>query len=158
LILRAGRKLCRSHPDLYDALRETLTALDEQKHVRFPIFWKFQLDVCRSLGFELQLQYDALSGKLFKLPISNPIRFHFSDGTFTEDGGTKDPGDGVLTAESFAILLRLSTASRDFAARLAVSPKAEKEITSFLSRYLETHLPIRGRLRSLEALRWSRAH
>ena len=145
------------HDDLYDATQEALAALDAQKGVCLPLLWKFELILLRALGFNLQLKQCAASGKVLSPPFAGPIRFRYRDGIFiSPEASFKDNTDGTLSADSFALLARLVDAGYSFAGRLIVKEKTEQEIARFLNQYLESHLPVSGRLRSLEALRWSR--
>jgi DNA repair protein RecO (recombination protein O) len=146
------------HVDLFDATREALSALDAQQGVCLPLLWKFELILFQALGFHLQLRQCAVSGKALAPPFTGPIRFRYRDGIFVSPEATFAEGsDGALSADSFAMLARLMDAGYQFAGRLIVKEKAEQEITRFLNHYLESHLPVSGRIRSLEALRWSRS-
>lgn len=147
------------HQDLYFATREALLALDYHEGVSLPLLWKYELILFKALGFGLQMQKCAVTGKPLTPPFSAPIRFRYRDGVFLSPETTfSGPTDGVLTSESFALLSRLSEASYQFAGRLKVKESTEQELIRFLQSYLESHLPVRGTLRSLEALRWSRKH
>jgi DNA repair protein RecO (recombination protein O) len=145
------------HDDLYDATQEALAALDAQQGVCLPLLWKFELILFQALGFNLQIRQCAVTGKAFTPPFTGPIRFRYRDGIFiSPDASCTDGTDGALSADSFAILARLMDAGYPFAGRLIVKEKTEQEISRFLNQYLESHLPVSGRLRSLEALRWTR--
>jgi DNA repair protein RecO (recombination protein O) len=145
------------HRDLYDATCEALAALDAQQGVCLPLLWKFELILFQALGFNLQIKQCAVTGKALTPPFSGPIRFRCRDGIFVSpEASVADGTDGALSADSFAILARLMDAGYPFAGRLIVKEKTEQEISRFLNQYLESHLPVSGRLRSLEALRWSR--
>jgi len=145
------------HEDLFLATREALLALDNQQGVSLPLLWKYKLLLFQSLGFGLQTRKCASKGTPLVPPFTDSIRFRYRDGIFISPGSDfSGQIDGALTAESFALLSRLVDASYQFAGRLKVKEQTETELTKFLQRYLESHLPIRGRLRSLEALRWSR--
>jgi DNA repair protein RecO (recombination protein O) len=145
------------HSDLYDATREAFASLDDQRGVCLPLLWKFELILFRALGFGLQLNLCAASGKPLAPPFSAPIRFRYRDGMFLSPEAPSTGGtDGALSSDSFAVLARLMEASYQFAGRLVVKEKTEQEIIRFLHQFLESHLPVSGRLRSLEALRWCR--
>jgi DNA repair protein RecO (recombination protein O) len=143
------------HPELYDAAVETLASLDERPASPLPFLWAFELNLFRELGFELRLTECAESGKPLIAPFRGPIRFRLADGGFFHPESRPAIFDGELSPESFAALAKLSTASRAFVSRLNLNPRTNQDLANFLARYLETHLPIRGKLRSLEALHWS---
>jgi len=143
------------HPDLYDAASATLHALDQRPHSPLPLLWMFEITLFRALGFGLQVDADALTGKPFSPPFPPNVRYRMSSGAFSvSDAPGGGESDGHLSAESFALLRALSTFSVQTAGRISFSPRVRGELTQFLARYLETHLPVRGKIRSLEALYW----
>jgi DNA repair protein RecO len=145
------------HPALYDAAASTLRALDTQQKISLPLLWKFELDLLTELGFRLRLERCALTGKQLAPPLRGPVKYRFQDGTFVSPGELPhEPLDGALAAESFAVLARLQSTTRDFAGKMTVKPRTEIELTRFLQKFLEYHLPVSGRLKSLLALRWTR--
>jgi DNA repair protein RecO (recombination protein O) len=146
------------HPDLYDATREALQAMEARRAVTLPLLWKFELNLFRALGFDLQLGRCAVTGNALKPPFTGAIRYLLSDGVFlSQPAVSSEAVDGALSADSFAILARLAEADYAFAGRMIVKDRTETEINRFLQQYLESHLPVNGRLQSLEALRWCRA-
>jgi len=145
-----------AHPALFDVTRQILRTLDAVDVVSPAPLWKFELDLLKELGFELQLTACAATGRPLTPPFSAPIRFRLQDGLFfSPDSAPGGPVDGKLSVAAFAVLAQLSRASFEFAGKLTSSESVAAELTRFLQRYLESHLPVRGRLRSLEALRWS---
>ncbi|RQV94932.1 DNA repair protein RecO [bacterium] len=154
--------LCSLHEDdphesLFAATRDALRAMDSSQGVLMPLLWKYELILFRTLGFGLQTKKCAASGKPLVPPFNGPIRYRCHDGIFLAPGVSfSETVDGTLSLESFALLSRLSEASYQFAGRLKVNEATEQELTRFLQRYFESHLPVKGKLRSLEALRWSR--
>jgi DNA repair protein RecO (recombination protein O) len=144
------------HQDLYDNARATLAALDAKPMSPIPVLWQFELDLFRTLGFGLQLHSCAETGLSLTPPFRGDVRYRLSEGSFLHpDASPGAPRDGDLTPEAFSVLVSITKSSRDVAGRIAVSARASLELTSFMARYLETHLPVRGQLRSLEALRWT---
>jgi DNA repair protein RecO (recombination protein O) len=143
------------HPELYDSASETLAALDGKPASPLPLLWAFELSLFHELGFELGMAACAATGKPLIAPFKGPIRYRLADGSFFHPETTMNGYDGELAPESFAALAKLATASSAFAGRLTLNARTNQELVSFLTRYLETHLPVRGKLRSLEALHWS---
>ncbi len=145
------------HEDIYAATIEALRALDNYQGISLPLLWKYELVLLKALGFGLQMKRCASSGTPLVPPFTAPIRFRYRDGIFLSAGASfSGQIDGALASDSFALLSRLVEASYQFAGRLKVKEQTEQELTRFLHRYLESHLPVRGKLQSLEALRWSR--
>jgi DNA repair protein RecO (recombination protein O) len=143
------------HPELYDAATKVLAALDERPTAPLIMLWAFELDLFSTLGFTLQFARDIQNGQTLTPPFRGPIRYRLSDGSFLHpDNPVNLQHDGLLSAEVFSILTRLSGMSVEFISKLTVSTRAHREIAAFLARYLETHLPVKGRLRSLDALGW----
>jgi DNA repair protein RecO (recombination protein O) len=145
-----------AHPELYDATSDVLKALDQRPASPLPILWLFELLLFRALGFELALRTCAVTGAPLSPPFSAPVRYRLSDGAFLRPEAKSTAQDGELSAEAFAVLSGLSSATPRFAGRLKVTPGLQKEISAFLARYLETHLPVAGKLRSLKALNWGK--
>ena len=144
------------HKGLYDAASETLGALDHQPVSPLPVFWRFEMDLFQSLGFELQLIRCAATQQLLAPPFRSAIRYRLADGSFLHpEAPASAPRDGELLPESFGVLSRVSDSSREFAGRIVVSARAVQDLQSFFARYLETHLPVRGHVKSLDALRWN---
>ena len=143
------------HPDLYDSASATLHALDQRPASPLPLLWAFELSLFQSLGFNLQVVNDALTGRPLIPPYPSYIRYKLSNGSFyLADPRTNARHDGEMSGETFAVLTALSKFSVQTAGRITFGLRVRKELTLFLSRYLETHLPVRGRIRSLEALDW----
>ena len=143
------------HPDLYDYASATLNALDKRPASPLPLLWAFELSLFRTLGFGLQSERDAVTGRPFIPPFPNRIRYHMPSGAFfAAESPTPPPSDGELSAETFAVLSALSKLSAQAAGKVAFSPRVRAELMHFLARYLETHLPVRGKIRSLDALSW----
>ncbi len=146
------------HPDLYDIAAATLHALDQRPAAPLPLLWAFELGLFRSLGFSLQVETDSLTGKSFAPPLPSYIRYRMSNGSFfLSDSRTSAPSDGEMSAETFAVLSALCSFSVQTAGNITFGLRVGKEMTYFLARYLETHLPVRGRIRSLDALNWGGA-
>jgi hypothetical protein len=119
------------------------------------LLWAFELDLFRALGFDLQWTTDIRNGMPLTPPFAGPVRYRLSDGSFLHPDNRADfPFDGSLSAEAFTVLSRLAQMNLDFISKLSLGLRTHRELALFLSRYLETHLPVKGRLRSLEALRW----
>ena len=145
-----------AHANLYEHAASVLSALELHPAASLPLLWVFELQLFRSLGFGLQFERCAQTGKPLEPPFSAGVRYRLSEGSFLHPGLPRGAAnDGELSAESFALLATLASSSLHLAGRIAPSSRTQQELTSFLARYLETHLPVRGRLRSLEALRWS---
>ncbi|RPH94061.1 DNA repair protein RecO [candidate division KSB1 bacterium] len=145
------------HPELFDAARTILQALDGSPASPLPLLWAFQLHLFSVLGFGLRTEQCTSSGVPLTPPFSSTIGYRFADGAFLHPSVKNTVlHDGELSAEAFMILSRLTTSPLQFAARLNVSPRAQHDLTTFLARYLETHLPVSGKLRSLQALNWGR--
>jgi DNA repair protein RecO (recombination protein O) len=145
------------HPELYDATVDVLKALDRRPVSPLPILWRFELLLFRELGFEAGLRNCAVTGAPLSPPFTSPVRYRLSDGAFLSPEAKGAATDGELSAAAFAVLSRLSSATSHFAGRLKVAPRVQNEISTFLARYLETHLPVVGKLRSLKALNWGKA-
>jgi len=145
------------HPELYDVTVEVLRALDQRPASPLPILWLFELLLFRALGFELAPGICAVTGAPLSPPFSAPVRYRLSDGSFLRPEAKSDAQDGELSAAAFAVLTRLSSATPRFAGRLKVTSDVQREISAFLARYLEAHLPVAGKLRSLKALNWGKA-
>ncbi len=144
------------HPELYENTSVTLAALDLCPQSPLPLFWKFETDLFSSLGFGLRTARCAETDAPLLPPFHNGIRYRLSDGGFLHpDARPSAQRDGELTPESFGVLASIASSTREFAGRIAVTPRIVQELSAFLARYLETHLPVRGNLRSLNALRWT---
>ena len=145
------------HPELYDAAVQTLLALDSQERASLPLLWKFELDLLTELGYRLRIERCALTGQPLTPPLRGSVRFRLHDGAFASPNAPPaELLDGALSAESFAVLAKLHTATRDFAGKMKAGERTENDITRFLQKFLEYHLPVSGRLKSLSALRWTR--
>ena len=144
------------HPELYDATVDVLKALDQRPVSPLPILWLFELRLFRALGFELALGSCAVTGAPLSPPFSSPLRYRLSDGAFFGPEAKRVAADGELSAAALAVLSRLLSATPRFAGRLTTAPRLQHEIATFLARYLETHLPVAGKLRSLKALNWGK--
>ena len=144
------------HPDLYDNAAETLSALEARPSSPVPLLWKFEMDMFTALGFGLQMDVCAETGQPLVPPFRTGVRFRLNDGNFLlPDARPSAARDGELTGEAFSVLSSIAHASRDFAGRISISSRVYLELSSFMARFLETHLPVRGQLRSLNALRWT---
>ncbi|MBI5059572.1 DNA repair protein RecO [candidate division KSB1 bacterium] len=142
-------------PALYDAAASVLAALDIRPANPLPLLWRFELELHRVLGFQLQLATCGESGRTLIPPFSGGLRYRIQDGAFLHP--TVDPRanrDGELSPEAFALLARLPEASAEFAARITVNSRVTAELNHFLAQYVEAHLPVKGHLRSLDALNW----
>ncbi|MBU1983134.1 DNA repair protein RecO [bacterium] len=145
------------HVELYDEAAVVLESLDHLPASPLPFLWTFELALFRSLGFTLGLESCPLTGKPLAAAGRGPVRYRLADGAFLHnDVPLTVPHDGSISREAFAVLAKLPTASREFTGKLRVSPAAQSELTAFLTGYLEAHLPVRGKLRSLEALHWNK--
>jgi DNA repair protein RecO (recombination protein O) len=143
------------HPELYDSSVAALQALDGRPAHPLPLLWAFELQLFRVLGFALQLEVCAISGRPLVPPFEREIRYRLSDGSFVHPSVPSDATfAGGLSPEAFAALVALIHLPPEFAGKMALGLRANREIATFLTRYLETHLPIKGRLRSLTALTW----
>lgn len=145
------------HTELYEAAVSVLETLDQKPCSPLPILWLFQISQFRALGYDLALSVCAETGAALAPPFRKPIRFRLADGAFFAAGAGSIITDGELSVEAFAVLSALSTATPRYAARLTVSPRAQQEIMRFMTRYLETHMPVSGKIRSLQALNWGRS-
>jgi DNA repair protein RecO (recombination protein O) len=144
------------HPDLYDHASETLALLDTQPPSPLPVLWRFEMELFQALGFELQLERCVETRQPLITPFRAGIRYRLNEGSFLHpDARTSAPRDGELLPESFSLVARLANSSREFAGSIVVPPRVSHELQSFFAQYLETHLPVRGHLTSLNALRWS---
>ncbi|MCB1059116.1 MAG: DNA repair protein RecO [Calditrichaeota bacterium] len=114
------------HPEIFAAASKLLRACELPNTARWPVFWKFHVVLLSQLGF-------ALNGKIED--IQSPVK---------------------LTGESTAVLRKLIQSDFDVAARLRVSPTAEREITRWLFHYLSSNLHVTVPSRAVEALRWAR--
>jgi DNA repair protein RecO len=146
-----------AHRELYDSAAVVLSALDSKPVSPFPLLWQFELRLFRALGFELPFATCAATGKPLVPPFAAPVRFRLADGAFFGSEAVGIAADGELQGEAFAILSTLAAVTSRFASRLRIDLRVQQEITRFLARYLETHLPVTGKLRSLNALSWGKA-
>jgi DNA repair protein RecO (recombination protein O) len=144
------------HAELYDATRAVLSALDQGPASPLPLLWLFELQLFRALGFALELGTCAATGQLLAPPFPALIRYRLADGAFFRPEAMLSTHDGELSVEAFSALSALASATPSFAGRLTVSPRVQQEVSTFLARYLETHLPVVGKLRSLKALNWGK--
>ncbi|MDD5088281.1 MAG: DNA repair protein RecO [bacterium] len=145
------------HPELYAAASATLDALDRLPTSPLPLLWAFELKLFRTLGFGFRFEDCAASGRPLIAPFRAPIRYRLSDGAFFHpDVPAGVLSDGVLSGEAFAVLASLSSSSNDFAGKIKTDPRIRTELSLLFARYLETHLSVRGALRSLDALNWER--
>ena len=116
-------------------------------------FWQFELELFRPLGIGISLSHCYNCGKELTILEGDKIEFDSSEGAFR--CSTCATGNGVtLSMETFRVLEFLNRASGQSVEKLRISPQAEAEIKSALSRHLRTHLPIHRDLKSLDALKW----
>jgi len=147
------------HPNIYDDAASALAALDMRPIAPICILWALELRVFRSLGFGFRFERCAATSKLLTPPYRAAIRYRLHDGSFLHsEASASEPSEGELSSETFALLTSLSSASFEFAGRIKVAPHTQSEVMTFLSRYLETHLSVRGKLRSLDALQWTKSY
>ncbi len=145
-----------SHPEIYDGLETSLVSLDAAPKNPLPFLWKFELGLFAALGFALSLDACAGCGKELKPPFDRPVKFRYEDGCFFEPKCTSASNtDGSLSAVAFATLLYIAQRPASAIGNVMFPPKRRGELQNFLSKYLSYHLPVRGHLKSLEALRWS---
>jgi DNA repair protein RecO (recombination protein O) len=144
------------HPDIYDAAIATLHVLNQHPSSPLPVLFAFEMSLFSSLGFALQLETDAESHRPLQPPYEGDVKYRLADGAFIRPETKGQFGfDGKLSPESFSALARLSTARPELAARVQLGPRARYELAGYMARFLETHLPVRGKLRSLAALHWA---
>ncbi len=144
------------HPEIYNALETSLTSLDAAPKNPIPFLWKFELRLFAALGFELSLRTCGGCDKELKPPFDGPVKFSYEDGCFFEPKCTSgSKSDGSLSAVAFATLLYIAQHPATAIGNVTFPPKRRGELQNFLSKYLSYHLPVRGHLKSLEALRWS---
>jgi hypothetical protein len=104
----------------------------------------------------LQLDFCDETRQPLVPPFRTGIRYRLNDGSFLHpDARPSGARDGDLSAETFSVLSSVAHGTREFVGRITASPRVNLELSSFLAHYLETHLPVRGALRSLNALRWT---
>lgn len=143
------------HPELYDAAVAALQALDARPAYPLPLLFAFELQLFRALGFGLQTEACTASGRPLTPPFEREVRYRLADGSFLHPDLGGDPAhQGRLAPEAFGAICALSNMSPEYAGKMALGPRTSREIAMFLTRYLETHLPVKGRLRSLAALSW----
>ena len=146
------------HLELYTAASDTLNALDRLPSAPLPLLWAFELKFFRTLGFGFRLETCAASGRRLAPPFRAPVRYRLSDGAFLHpDAPAGTPADGELSGEAFALLASVSASSSEFAGKIKTDSRIRAELTQLFARYLETHLSVRGTLRSLDALNWERS-
>jgi DNA repair protein RecO (recombination protein O) len=145
------------HPDIYDSLDASLAALDKAPPNPLPILWKFELQLFAALGFALSLDHCSECRSELRPPFSARVGFLFENGSFVEPKcQRKSKTDGTLSAEAFSALNFIGRHPIEQIGRVALSAGASSEIQDFLGKYLSYHLPVRGHLRSLAALRWEK--
>ncbi len=142
--------------ELFDVALQTLNSISSGKKNIRNHFWRFELELFRPLGIGLDLTQCSNCGKPLSSLQTKEMEFH------ADRGAVRCPecktGSGIMISmEAYRVLEFLNRAKVASVETLKVSPKAEKEIRTLLSRHLRTHLPIRRDLRSLEALNWSRS-
>ncbi len=143
------------HPELFRSTSETLDALDSVPKFPVPLLWRFQLLLFPAIGLSLTFDRCAVTSLPLQPPFQSAIRYRFADGAFLHPQADRATAhDGELSPAAYAALSSLQGASAQLSTRLAVTAATAAEITDFITRFLESHLPIRGQLRSLQALRW----
>lgn len=143
------------HPDLFDATVETLEGLDTRPRFPQALLWRFQIILLPALGLALAVDQCPVTGARLRPPFVAPLRYRLDDGSFLHpDADRTARMDGKLSPAAFAVLASLQNSTVQFASRVMASPSTASEITDFIVRYIETHLPVRGQLRSLRALLW----
>jgi DNA repair protein RecO (recombination protein O) len=144
------------HPDLYDEAADTLNRLNDGPASPLALLWAFELRLFQALGFALQFERCAVTGQPFTPPLRGNVRCRLLDGSFLHpEAPPSAPFDAQLSGRAFAILAQLAGENRALAGKLVTDPAVERELRQFLTRFLETHLPVRGTLRSLDALHWN---
>lgn len=143
------------HPELFDIATESLRQLERKPALPLVPLWAFALQLYRELGFGLRLNRCADTARDLIPPFGRPLRYRLGDGGFLHpEAATRQPVDGHLAPDAFAILARLDTPETELHRRLTVAARTQRDITEFLIHYLEAHLPVRGTLKSLDALHW----
>lgn len=144
------------HEDLYDAVRTIYAALNDQPADPLPLLWQFELKLLQSLGYRIETSSCAVTSKSLASPPARKIRYRLSDGAFFHPDARliSDP-DGQMSMTAFAALRNLAGGSSGLASRMVLKHETHEEIRLFLERFIESHLSLRGNLRSLDALSWS---
>ncbi|MCB9358208.1 MAG: DNA repair protein RecO [Calditrichaeota bacterium] len=114
------------HTELFDFALQTLGCCETRGKDLLPVFWRFELELLSQIGFA------------------------------PGESGFAGSSTAPLSGEASAVLRKLRTSPLDMAAKLRVSPAAEREISLWFSTYFLHHLAFPAQLRSLEALRWAR--
>jgi DNA repair protein RecO len=144
------------HPDLYDEAAATLNRLNDAPASPLALLWAFELRLFQAFGFALQFERCAATDQSFAPPLRGNVRCRLTDGSFLHpDAPSSIKFDLELSGRAFAILAKLAGENRVLAGKIITDATAEREIGKFLTRFLETHLPVRGALRSLNALHWN---
>ena len=144
------------HTELYDAAADTLNRLNQHPSSPLALLWAFELRLFQALGFALQFTECAVTGKSFAPPLRGHVRCRLANGSFLHpDAPSSEKFDVELSGRAFVVLSKLAGDNRALSGKLKTDAAVEREIRQFLTRYLEIHLPVRGTLRSLDALHWN---
>jgi len=145
------------HPDIYDSVEASFSALDKAPTNPLPILWKFELELFAALGFALSLHQCAECGSELQPPFPARVGFRFENGGFVEpECQKKSKTDGTLSATAFSALSFVDRHPVGRVGKLVLSTGGCSEIQGFLGKYLSYHLPVREHLKSLAALRWGK--
>ncbi len=122
---------------LLDCLIKALEALDNQERNPWSIRWKYLLDVCKCLGFSIELDECRQCGSR-----TNIAAFELSSGGFVcnQHRGEKQALK-VVTGEMWGTLRFLGQCSYDVAHRISVSSSAGRQIESLFLQYFRYHIP-----------------
>lgn len=130
------------HEDLFDSTREYLAALQQREAHPVNLLLRFQVDVLRELGYELNLSLPPGSGTI--------AWYHPSRGALV----TRDPGGASVEVHqgSWKLLQALAAGSYGTVGRIKVRPDARREIQAVLDAAFRHAFQRWGPLESLRLL------
>jgi DNA repair protein RecO (recombination protein O) len=132
-----------TNENLFNSLLAILSCLNEQSQKPWTIRWKGLLEICRNLGFGIQLEgCQTCGGK------SGLVGFNLASGGFIcEKELLNQPGVITSTGEIWAILRFLDKCPLDATGRAMISPATGRRIERLFLEFFRYHVP---NLRSFE--------
>jgi len=152
-LLRMVTPVAESSTDIFDISIRALESISRaRKNVRNH-FWRFELELFRPLGIGLSLSKCTQCGRVPDADLDKEVEFDVSGGAVR--CSSCKIGTGItLTLETYKVLEFLNRAKPRTVGNITISKGAEAAIKFVLFRHLQTHLPVRHPLRSLDALSW----
>jgi DNA repair protein RecO (recombination protein O) len=132
------------HPRLFAGTERIFKLFDSSSNDNKLLFVKYMIFFIKEIGFELQLEYDSLSGE--KLSNSDVVYYNYENGFFTAENKSEHLVIFEFSKELFNLLLCLSK-------KIDIPNYRDEDLNKiifFLEKFLSYHTPNFKGLRSLQ--------